>query len=566
MQGSPQTVSDDDLPMRAASVVMDLPRLGCLYQYRLSFMRTLMRRVMGERWTIENREFELDSDGFGHAIYEVLAPGGTYSFVVFSHYLDSAQRSDRVIANAWDMTVSLVAGVVDDSRLQELRKNVPRQEAGRLDASCIVLSRANKSSRNFDYVVSTLAAGEQPSARKMAKVGYLYRTTAVYGSGKFGMADWEKVRRSYTDFARPFSAEMFTCYMIRQFSLDQADFLARTRSPDTAVGMSDAMKRYVGIGNATGLGMAPYLVNHPLLITRWIEARETALARVLAHGQPTPGTIDRLLRLTERAIRHLGEIETGNTEQNGINQRARVETGVLLEWLKSAGGTIHSWQEVADFTAKYSGIETQELVNTLLIELHPELVEDLEDTLCVDERHELNPEMSVAELCRIIEIYYAWVLRIDYSRPGARGVFWYRSEEKMEPRLGLVESDAGADREMTICVASAVRACYDALQAERDRGDETVADFLVRNPGQRATVRRIQTMSRTRYGDIHANLKATDVLPIHLLRCKLSFFGVGKFDPRSRLWVRNTMFQGAPIVSDIGNTFDDDWCFPVMPD
>jgi hypothetical protein len=45
----------------------------------------------------------------------------------------------------------------------------------------------------------------------------------------------------------------------------------------------------------------------------------------------------------------------------------------------------------------------------------------------------------------------------------------------------------------------------------------------------------------------------------------LSFFGVSKFDPKSRLWVRNTMFQGAPLVDDIGTDFADDWYFPVMP-
>ena len=53
-------------------------------------------------------------------------------------------------------------------------------------------------------------------------------------------------------------------------------------------------------------------------------------------------------------------------------------------------------------------------------------------------------------------------------------------------------------------------------------------------------------------------------MPIHLLRCKLSFFGVGKFDPKSRLWVRNTMFQGAPIIDDIEDIYEDDWFFPTI--
>ena len=81
---------------------------------------------------------------------------------------------------------------------------------------------------------------------------------------------------------------------------------------------------------------------------------------------------------------------------------------------------------------------------------------------------------------------------------------------------------------------------------------DRVADFLFRHPEDRGIVRRIQTMAATRYGEIRANLLDRDVLPMHLLRCKLSFFGVSKFDPRSRLWVRNTMFQGLPCwkISD----------------
>ena len=50
-----------------------------------------------------------------------------------------------------------------------------------------------------------------------------------------------------------------------------------------------------------------------------------------------------------------------------------------------------------------------------------------------------------------------------------------------------------------------------------------------------------------------------------LLRCKLAFFGAGKFDPKSSRWVRITLFQGAPLVSEIGQPFADDWNFAVMP-
>ena len=159
--------------------------------------------------------------------------------------------------------MTLCIGDVTRDDIDQMRENVPKQEAGRVNSKMIVLSRGNKSSRNFDYVVSELSSGHQPDKQMLTKVGYLYRTTAVYGSGKFGMADWEKVKQTCPEFATPFSAEMFVCFMLRHFSIDQAERLASIQSPSTAVAMDDDIKRYIGIGNSTGLGMAPFLIRPP---------------------------------------------------------------------------------------------------------------------------------------------------------------------------------------------------------------------------------------------------------------------------------------------------------------
>ena len=73
--------------------------------------------------------------------------------------------------------------------IERLRNNVPRQEVGRMSYKELALSRANKSVRLFNHVVENLSKGQQPDKRIINEVGYLYRTTAVYGSGKFGLAD-----------------------------------------------------------------------------------------------------------------------------------------------------------------------------------------------------------------------------------------------------------------------------------------------------------------------------------------------------------------------------------------
>ncbi|GAA3560101.1 hypothetical protein GCM10022265_08030 [Marinobacter xestospongiae] len=534
-----------------------------MHQSRLSFMRTLMRCIMRERWQIEPSRIELDSQGYGSVIYRIKAPQGHYNFVVFSNQLTDEDRNDRVIATKWDLTMALVEGDVDDVYLEKLRLNVPKQEAGRVDARVFVLSRANRSTRNFDYVVDQLANGHQPDITQITRVGYLYRTTAVYGSGKLGMADWDKVSSTYGDFARPFAAEMFVCLMLRNFSLMQAEHIAYHRAPDTFVKMAPDIKRYFGIGNSTGLGMAPYLVNHPQLINRWIEMRELALARVRALGQINQRVRCNLDDLIDRCIRHTQETKTEDGWQTDNNRQILADLAGLAAYVSES---LTTWDDLLLWSERNCSVQSQELLVSILLELYPELVDDLEEYHCTDEFLDLDPLMPLHRLKSIIETRYAWALNIDFGAEGARETCWYRSEEKMEPRLGSIADVNARKKQMALGVGCAVQKCYVQLcEYMADYPDHTTARFMVARPKMRGIVRRIQTMNKCTYGDIQANLLDRDMLPIHLLRCKLAFFGVSKFDPRSRLWVRNTMFQGAPLLEDIGKMFDDDWFMPLAP-
>ena len=97
---------------------MQLERLGSFHQSRLSFMRTLVRRMVAENWQITSPIFDLDDEGYGTVVYQVEAKFGTFSYVLFSHYLDPENRNDRVIANQWDLTMALCEGTVDAEQLE----------------------------------------------------------------------------------------------------------------------------------------------------------------------------------------------------------------------------------------------------------------------------------------------------------------------------------------------------------------------------------------------------------------------------------------------------------------
>ena len=217
--------------LRDANEVASLACMGAAHPHRLSYMRLLLRRMKKENWTFSRHIWELDHDGYGTAVYTARGPEHSYSLVAFSHYLDPEKRSDRVIATAWDATYTLFDGVPSSEDIARLRANVPLQEAGRVSAKELTVSRTNRSVRLFDHVVARLSAGHQPDENLIRQVGYLMRTTAVYGSGKLGAADYDSLR-SRTELQSPFQAEMLTVFLIRQFTLDLVDHIAEARAPE----------------------------------------------------------------------------------------------------------------------------------------------------------------------------------------------------------------------------------------------------------------------------------------------------------------------------------------------
>jgi len=548
-------------PLRPPGTVMRLSQMGSFFPTRLSFMRTLIRRLNAEGAVVTRAAWEIGPDGFGHAVYSVPLGGPTYSLIAYADPLPDEARTDRVIAEAWDTTFALYDGVPTADDIERLKRNVPRQEAGRYLPSELVLSRANKSVRLFEHVVERLAEGRQPDAARVAETGYLMRTTAVYGNGKFGIAD--RARLAYRDgLAGPFQAEMLAVWLIRGFSLDLVEHLARVRGGDAAVPLAPRLRRHFGIGNSTGLGMAPFLINHPILINNWMTARETAFARVRGQRETTPAVIARFLDLLGRARAHLAEWATTDALQLARIERTRAEMTDLAgeidaDWLSRP----LPWQRLHERSLALSA-ETQELLLALMLEPHGDLIDDLAEEMAETARPPLDPAMTLADLARRIEAHFAWALEVDFADRPESQLFWYVSEEKLEPRLGDRYGEPGAEKELALDIARQVQKLNDTIAAATSTG--TVAELLMAHPEHRHIVRRVQAADACPYAEVRDNLIGATCLPIDLLRCKLSFFGASKFDPKSDRWTRITLFQGAPGFAEIGAPDADDWAFPTL--
>ena len=530
---------------------MRLDRLGASHPTRLSFLRTLMRRAAQERWNVRRTEWVVSDAGYGHAVYRVQTPQRTYGLLAFSTPLEDSRRTDRVIAEAWDTSYVLYDGVPDADEIERLLRNAPLQEAGRYCARDLVLARANKSVRLFDAVVDALAKGEQPDAALLASVGYLMRTTAVYGNGKFGIADRNEIAER-PELSGPFQAEMLTVWLIRSFTIDLAEHVAERRAPAHAARLSPTLRRGLGVGNATGLGMAPFLVRHPVLMHHWFHAREAALARVrsqpAASGGAQAGFLAALAAMQDK-------VRTWRTADIRQAKAIAALDADLAKLELTAADLIRGyplpWDALYSFAEGNLSLEGQEATLALILEPHGELIDDLADTMAADEdaSFRIDGGMSCGALKALIARDYAWTRRFDFNQEEANARFWYVSAEKLEPRLGERFSEQGAEREQPLAIARDIAAL--SLTLESTPAATSVADFLLRHPEWRHIVRRVQIAAKHPYAEIRDNLVDAGTRPIDLLRSKLAFFGASRFDPRSDRWLRISLFADEPFPEDI---------------
>ncbi len=80
--------------------------MGAARYTRHSFARSFLRTAAAENWRVERERWDVDADGRGEVVYRVGIGAREVRFVVFSTTLAERDRTDRVIAKAWDVTAA----------------------------------------------------------------------------------------------------------------------------------------------------------------------------------------------------------------------------------------------------------------------------------------------------------------------------------------------------------------------------------------------------------------------------------------------------------------------------
>ncbi|WP_170476046.1 hypothetical protein [Ruegeria arenilitoris] len=556
------TLQGRHITRREPAKVMRLSRLGSMHQCRLSFMRVLTRRMASEGWQFTRPVFDVDDRGVGSAVYTAQGPHRAYSLVAFAHDLPDEKRSDRVIAEAWDATFALFDGVPSKEDIDRLSKNVPLQEAGRVSESELSLSRANRSVRLWAHVVDSLAAGKQPNPKRIDEVGYLMRTTAVYGSGKFGAADRDVIA-DRDEAQAPFQIEMLSVYLTRTFVRDLVQHMAVAQGGNRAVPLRPDIARRLGIGNSTGLGMAPFIINHPILFNNWIMAREEAVACVRCIPSATKDEVNTFQDLVGRSVLSVKKWRSEHPIQVKKLGALNKDLQTLVAYL--AGDVlkqIHPWDRLVTWSESALSEEGQELVASLILEPYGHLVDGLSNCMADSntDAFRIDGAMPVAAVRDLIQDKFDWALSLDWTAREHCARAWYVSEEKLEPRLGERFEEPIEEYEQPLAPARDAVAAFAAL--EKWEADQPIAAFLLSHPEHRHTVRRAQMSRLAPYSEVQDNTIGAKTLPIDMLRAKLSFFGATHFDPRSDRWVRICMYAGAPYPEELTQSNADLWVYP----
>ena len=545
--------------LRDPNIIMKLSRLGSFHQSKLSFLRSFLDEF--KDWEYNRDLFNLDSGGYGVAIYSFKKNKRVYSLVCFANKIDDNDRSDRVIATKWDAAFTLHDGVPSKKDIERLKNEVPRQEVGRLSYKELTLSRANKSVRVFNHVVENLSKGIQPDLNLLEKVGYLYRTTAVYGSGKFGLADRFRIKNR-AEINGPFRLEMMLVYLVRQFTFDQVNHVAKHKDPKNAVNLDPKICRNLGIGNSTGLGMAPFIVNHPTLLNNWILSREIALKKIREIENVKSKDKDLFKKCVKDSLKNITSWNSESEFQIKKINSLLINVKKFLEFLENQLDftSAYPFNQIYLWLEKETCEETIEYIVSMMMEPFDEIVQPLIKNMSSDEERyfRIPTERTVLELKNILKQRYPDILKIDFEDKSNLRNFWFISKNKEEPRYADRFEEEGAELEQPLAIARDIKKLNDQLNSCND--DLTIDKFLINNSDLRHVVRRAFIIEKFPYAEIQDNTISANVVPIDMLRLKLSFFGALKFDPRSDKWLRICMFQGAPLPNELKD-YNQHWVY-----
>jgi hypothetical protein len=308
--------------------------------------------------------------------------------------------------------------------------------------------------------------------------------------------------------------------------------------------------------------MAPFIVNHPTLLNNWILSRETALKKIREIKNVQDKDAELFIDCVKKSLTNITSWNTDSEYQQNKIKSLLKNIRKFIDYIENS----FDFKAEYPFNKVYLWLEQNvceeciEYVVSIMMEPYNHIIEPLVSNMSSDEDKYFNipTNRTVNELKKIIEKKYPNILDINFDQKESQQNFWFISKNKEEPRLADRFEEHGSELEQPLAIARDIKKLYEKLFLEKE--NLTIAQFLSSNSEFRHVIRRAFIVEKFPYSEIQDNTIGKDIIPIDMLRLKLSFFGALKFDPRSDKWLRICMFQGAPLPTELKN-YDEQWVY-----
>ena len=546
--------------------MMDPRNLGAMQPTRLSASRSFMAKMIRENWKIERELFDLDARGNGQLRYAITTPRGSMTFVAFLQEPQNKNRTGRIIGTSWDMVGALLDGVATSDQVRATREEIPRLYEGRATPNTLVWFRSNQSLRIFRDARTALAEGRQPNVKELHRVGYLMRNTGLDGNGTFGTVPFAAIPEGHP-LAVSYHAQMLSAYLMRELSVDVVEELARLDSPATAVKFDRDVKRLLGVGNGSALGLAMLFYNRPVLVNSYISAYLDVLEHILSDpSASSPENLAVLEDYLNRTIRYRSFLTTSYrffTSNMEIvadlrRIRTRIRAGMRGDITLTEGrtvlGEIH--REIETQVSK----EALHSFSALLIELDPDYCDHIaQSRLSFEEQLELPPKTTLREVREAITGAFRWALDLPLNDAENRDRVWYQSRAAEEPRSGPREEVPEA-HELIQSYPDRVRELIAAIDEADDASTATVGALIAKRPDLEHIARLVVALADKPYATAHVDPHDTDFVPVWVIRFVNSFIhGLDRTEDHMGRDVRGLIFEGAPYRDEIADADAATW-------
>ena len=308
--------------------------------------------------------------------------------------------------------------------------------------------------------------------------------------------------------------------------------------------------------------MAPFIVNHPSLLNNWIYAREICLKKIREIKKVNSKDSDLFKDCLKKSIKNITSWNTDSDYQKKKIKGLLSELNQFILYLNKD----FDFNEEFPFNKIYLYLENNydeeciEYVVSMMMEPYDDIVSPLIKKMSSEEERYFNipTDRMVSDLKTILEEKYSEILKIDFLKKENQLNFWFISKNKEEPRLANRFDEVGSDLEQPLAIARDIKKLYDVIKLSKN--NLKISEFLSQNSDLRHVVRRAFIVEKFPYSEIQDNTIGKEIIPIDMLRLKLSFFGALKFDPRSDKWLRICMFQGAPLPEQLKN-YNEHWVY-----